>query len=85
MITPRRTRLIRVPDLRAFQRVISHLSLSPAIEEVRRTAVIVPTRGAARQLRRTLENLAFGLTPGEPPTECRAFVLPDLVTREDWY
>ena len=51
MITPRQTRLVRVPDLRAFRRAISILSdtaRKPA------TVLVVPTEGAARQLGRRL-------------------------------
>ncbi|MGE3510451.1 MAG: PD-(D/E)XK nuclease family protein [Vicinamibacterales bacterium] len=48
MITPRRTRLVRVPDLHAFRRSIIHLVQDGA------PVVIVPTGGAARQLARTL-------------------------------
>ncbi len=81
MITPRRTRLIRVPDLYAFQRIILALALPAPLDEVRRTAVIVPSRAAARQLRRTLENGVFG--PADP--ERRAFVLPDVVVRDELY
>ena len=47
VITPRRTRLIRVPDLGAFRRVIGVLSDRPD------TIVIVPNRAAARQLARS--------------------------------
>ncbi|MDE3153466.1 MAG: PD-(D/E)XK nuclease family protein [Acidobacteriota bacterium] len=86
MITPRRTRLIRAPDLRAFQRLIAALVRVPAVEDVRGCAVLVPTRGAARQLRRTLENLVFGLSPDPLPADTgRALLLPDLLTRDDWY
>ena len=48
MITPRRTRLVRVPDLQAFRAAI--VELSPHTESTRRV-VLVPTGGAARQLR----------------------------------
>ena len=48
MITPRRTRLIRVSDLHAFRRVIGVVSDRP------RTIVIVPNRAAAVQIQRTL-------------------------------
>jgi tartrate/fumarate subfamily iron-sulfur-dependent hydro-lyase beta chain len=44
--TPRRTRLIRVPDLRAFRTVIANLADRANPDVV----VLVPTRGAARQL-----------------------------------
>jgi RecB family exonuclease len=52
VITPRRTRLVRVPDLHVFRRVIG--SLSPGGAGVSRhspeTAIIVPTRGARIEL-----------------------------------
>ena len=76
MITPRATRLVRVPDLRAMQRAIAALaSESPD----RPASVIVPTHAAATELRRTLENVLLlerGLT---------TVLLPDLVTRESFY
>jgi RecB family exonuclease len=90
VITARRTRLLRVPDLRAFQRTIAAVACRPDIPRTRACAVIVPTRSAADQLRRTLENLVLGAAPfhrGKTGSADRvgAFVLPDLVTREDWY
>ncbi len=54
MITPRRTRLVRVPDLRAFRRAIAVLVSESPRDLFRSTAVVVPTRAAARQLTRTL-------------------------------
>lgn len=57
MITARRTRLVRVPDLHTFRRAIAEL-VAPADEPSQPTApsplVIVPTAGAGRQLERTL-------------------------------
>ena len=50
MITPRRTRLVRVPDLRAFRQSIAHLTSEAPRDLFRSAAVIVPTRGAAHQL-----------------------------------
>ena len=50
MITPRRTRLVRVPDLRAFGRSIARLTLEAPPDLFRSAAVVVPTRGAAHQL-----------------------------------
>ncbi|CAN5804837.1 hypothetical protein BH24ACI5_BH24ACI5_06840 [soil metagenome] len=44
----------------------------------RRTAVLVPTRGAADELRRSLENAALG-------HDKAAVVLPDLITRAELY
>lgn len=74
MITPRRTRLVRVPDLHAFRSAIVGLAITSDLDLARATAVVVPTRGAARQLRRTGENGPRA-----------AFVLPDLVTRDELY
>ena len=68
MITPRRTRLVRVPDLQAFRHAIIERSLRPAAPLDSRF-VVVPTGGAARQLRR-----AFGGRPA-----------PDVVTRDQLY
>ena len=83
MITPRRTRLLRVPDLRAFQRAIAESCRGPDPAASRRTAVIVPTTAAAAELRITLERLL--LLDGQPASHPKAIVLPDLVTRDEWY
>ena len=72
---PRQTRLVRVPDLAAYQQAIAQLALAGDLTDVRRRVVIVPTRAAARQLRRTLETWS-----GDG-----AFALPHLVTRDEWY
>src|SRR5688572_19701809 len=74
-ILPRQTRLVRVPNLAAYQQAIAALALDGPVQEVRRRAVIVPTSAAARQLRTTLEL--------SRPDE--AFVPPHLITRERWY
>jgi RecB family exonuclease len=53
VITPRRTRLVRVPELHAFRAAIAALAgseLPTDNRERRRSFVLVPTRGAARQL-----------------------------------
>ena len=58
MITARRTRLVRVPDLQTFRRVVERLALageSPPSSRV----VVVPNRSAARQLRRTRPDAAW--------------------------
>ena len=70
MITPRRTRLVRVPDLHAFRLVVASLSVSQDPDRARAHAIIVPTRGAAR-----LAAPAAGQHPA----------LPRLVTREEFY
>lgn len=57
MITPRRTRLIRVPDLHDFRRAIAALSAdSPDAgpSGLPPRFVVVPTQGAAAELARTL-------------------------------
>ena len=55
-MTPRRTRLVRVPDLHAFRHAIVGLSLAGIDNACDRAWVSVPTDGAARQLRRTLDS-----------------------------
>lgn len=76
MITPRLTRLLRVPDLRAMHRAIAAVACADAAR-ARSCAVLVPTRGAAEQLRRTLENHALAASP--------AILLPELITRGELY
>ena len=76
MITPRRTRLSRVPDLHAFRRLISVLWVQGAGPDPEFPLVIVPTQGAANQLRRTLEHHGSSL-----PEAAR----PNLVTRDQLY
>ena len=75
MITPRITRLLRVADLQAMH---AYIALCAADADARGCAVIVPTRGAAEALRQTLENRC--LTPESP-----ALLLPDIVTRGEFY
>jgi len=78
VITPRVTRLVRAADLRAFQRAIA--TAIPADPfAARMCAVVVPTRGAAEELRRTLENA--WLRDGGGAVR----VIPDIVTRDEWY
>jgi RecB family exonuclease len=50
VITPRRTRLVRVADLQTFRHIIAALARS-----AQGTVVVVPTRGAARLLTRTVD------------------------------
>ena len=77
MITPRATRLLRAPDLRALQQML--LGAIPRGWDARSTAVILPARSAASELRRRLEDA--GLRNGG----AAAVVLPDLLTRSDLY
>ena len=81
MITPRTTRLLRVPDLQTFQRAIAGC-VRAGVVAARGTAIVVPSRAAAEELRRTLEQRA--LFDGAS-TASRALVLPDLVTRDELY
>ena len=70
MITPRVTRLVRVPDLRALHRTV--LDLIRSAEGTGHTrAVLLPTRGAAIQFERILRS-----APGDRP---------ELLTRADFY
>lgn len=78
MISPRDVRLVRAPSLHAYQQYLAAVSLDDSIEAIRGTAILVPTRAAAGQLRRTVERAA--LDAGRS-----ALVLPDLLTRADWY
>ena len=50
MITPRRTRLLRVPNLHAFRRTI--LAWHSDLREPQAAIIVVPSSGAARQVRR---------------------------------
>jgi len=53
VITPRQTRLVRVPDLHAFREAISTLCAPPGPLPL----VVVPTVSAARQLARSIDGL----------------------------
>ena len=74
MITPRRTRLVRTACLHGFREAIVALTRQLDGRRARDTVVIVPTRAAADQLRRTLERSAASAPP-----------LPHLLTREGWH
>jgi RecB family exonuclease len=77
VITERQTRLTRAPTLQAFRAALADLIPTRDVARARATSVIVPTRSAAELLRRTLEDRLTAR--GD------ALVLPDLVTRRDWY
>ena len=72
MITPRATRLLRVPDLSTFRSTIVDLATAGGPLDARNRLVVVPTRAAAEHLVRSLERrvLASGTAVG----------LPDFVT-----
>ena len=75
MITPRITRLVRVPDLQGMQAFIGRC-LDTA--DARATAVIVPSRSAAEVLRDTIELRCLA-------GYSQAVVIPDLITRAELY
>ncbi len=78
MITPRLTRLFRVPTLAAFRTTLADWITALLPHDARDTFVLVPTQAAAEQLRRTVEAhlAATGRT---------AIVWPILGTRRDLY
>ncbi len=78
MITPRQTRLLRVPDLAAFRTTIADWILGLQFSEADGSFVVVPTRAAAEQLRQVVEDR--GLV--EPR---RAVVWPHVGPRQDLY
>lgn len=64
MITPRRTRLVRVPDLHTFRRVLARLR-DTAEATGESCAVIVPTRGASAAFQATMR-APVPITPAHP-------------------
>lgn len=77
MITPRSTRLLRVPDLNAFRDAAAALACDGDPLAARDRLVIVPTRAAAAHLTRAIENRRL--------TDTGVVILPDLVTRDQLY
>lgn len=77
MISPRRTRLLRVPSLRALQQHLTGIvgQLDPLIAAD--TFVVVPTRAAGEQLRRTVEDRLLGT--------CGSIAWPEVGPRADLY
>ncbi|MGQ0737053.1 MAG: PD-(D/E)XK nuclease family protein [Acidobacteriota bacterium] len=59
MITPRQTRILRVPDLAAFRTTLTDWILALPPEAAFDSCVLVPTGAAGDQLRRTVEDRAF--------------------------
>ncbi len=72
MISPRTTRLVRVPDLHTFRQATVDLACGGTPFEARNRLVVVPTRAAAAYLLRSIESRL--LAPDA------ALVLPDLIT-----
>jgi CRISPR/Cas system-associated exonuclease Cas4 (RecB family) len=77
LITPRVTRLLRASDLRTFQSAI--VGVVPHGWNARRTAIVVPSRSAAEELRRTIEELTVAADGAGMA------VMPDLLTRHELY
>ena len=73
MITPRDTRLLRVPTLRAFQRAIARTAAESTGASPAPVVVVTPTREATRQLHRTFAAEGVDSRPAV------------LVTRNEWY
>jgi RecB family exonuclease len=71
-VTPRATRLVRVADLHAFREAIITFAIAGEPADARDRLVVVPTRAAATQLIRSLEDAVFATRS--------AVILPDLVT-----
>lgn len=78
MITPRRTKLVRVPDLAGFRTTLTDWISVLSPEEARDTFFLVPTRAAAEQLRRTVEDRLLNATRA-------ALIWPLVATRQDLY
>jgi RecB family exonuclease len=78
VIAPRRTSLVRVPDLAAFQRAIADRSAGSVSDARGACIVIVPTEAAAAHLTRTIDEAR--LKPGTTTV-----TLPDVRTRAGWY
>ena len=74
VITPRTTRLLRVPDLQAMHRALAECAAADASTPL---AIIVPTSGAAEALLRTFERL--DPSPALPRDSV------ELVTRDEFY
>ena len=74
---PQRRRLIRVPDLATFRRALAAGAIAGDPADIRRRALILPSRGAVELLRRSIEDAQLSVAG-------RAVVLPSMLTREDW-
>jgi RecB family exonuclease len=73
VITPRRIRLFRVPDLAAFRATFAKWALDVPASAIADACVVVPTRAAGEQVRRTVE------------TEVSACLWPIIATRRELY
>jgi RecB family exonuclease len=78
VITPRRITLHRAANLAAFRSTLTGWIGALSLEDARDACVLVPTRAAAEQLRRTVEERTL-------TQHRRAVVWPVLLTRRDLY
>jgi RecB family exonuclease len=77
VITPRATRLVRVPDLHHFRDALSALACGGTPFETRDRLILVPTHAGAAHLIRSIEHRAFGTVD--------AIALPAFATRDEIY
>jgi RecB family exonuclease len=97
-VTPRTITLVQAADLDAWQRVLVALCRMGDAADASARLLIVPSRHAGEQFRRTLEHrtlvddegmpqaLAAALgVPAVAPGRARAVIAPRMVTRDDWY
>ena len=84
-ITPRRTRLVRVPDLARLQQAIALTSVGASPFQARRTAVVVPSAGAADVLRHTLEDLCLVARWVPADADCAALGAHDWPVRAGYW
>jgi RecB family exonuclease len=75
VISPRTTRLVRVPDLHTFRQAIVDLACGGTPLEARNRLLVIPTRAAAAQLLRAIEDRRLA--------QSNALVLPDFSTRDE--
>ncbi len=88
VITPRRTRLLRAVDLRAFQRAIAAVATYNDPWTAQDCVVMVSTHAATEQLKRTLEYLSFIPDNSQQQTTdtgSQLIAWPHFVTRRAWY
>ena len=79
MITPRRIRLFRTPDLAGYRQFLVDLARDLDPDRAADTFVLVPTRASAEQLTRTLAE--HGLGEGGPLAGSRADLYEELIAR----
>ena len=71
--------LLRTRNLKSFQQAIASLIRQSEPKQALSFGVLVPSRAAAEQLRKTVEELLF---VSDLPA---SFISPEIFTREEWY